>query len=48
MIEKFGKEKIEEMKNDKTPYELKTREIEDKIKHYKEVNEKMMKRKHLY
>ena len=36
------------MKNDKELFELKTREIEEKIAYYKEQNEKLMKKKHLY
>ena len=47
MIKKFWKEKVEAMKNDKELFELKTREIEEKIAYYKEQNEKLMKKKHL-
>lgn len=46
MIKKFWKEKVEAMKNDKELFELKTREIEEKIAYYKEQNEKLMKKKH--
>jgi hypothetical protein len=46
MINKFGIEKVNEMRNDKQPFEMKTREIEDKINYYKEENQKLMKKKH--
>ena len=48
MIKKFWKEKVEAMKNDKELFELKTREIEEKIAYYKEQNEKLEKKKRLY
>lgn len=48
MINKIWKEKVEEMKNDKRPYELKTREIEELINVYGEKVEEMKKQKHLY
>lgn len=46
MIKKFWKEKVEAMKNDKELFELKTREIEEKIAYYKEQNQKLEKKKH--
>jgi len=46
MINKFGIEKVNEMRNDKQPFEMKTREIEEKINYYKEENQKLMKKKH--
>lgn len=46
MIKKFWKEKVEAMKNDKGLFELKTREIEEKIAYYKEQNQKLEKKKH--
>ena len=36
------------MKNDKELFELKTREIEEKIAYYKEQNEKLEKKKRFY
>ena len=36
------------MKNDKELFELKTREIEEKIAYYKEQNQKLEKKKRLY
>ena len=48
MIKKFWKEKVEAMKNDKELFELKTREIEEKIAYYKEQNEKLEKKKRFY
>jgi hypothetical protein len=46
MIKKFWKEKVEAMKNDKEAFELKTREIEEKLNYYKELNQKLEKKKH--
>ena len=46
MIKKFWIEKVNQMKNDKELFELKTREIEEKIAYYKEQNEKLEKKKH--
>ena len=48
MINKYGKEKVEEMKNDKQPFELKTRELEEKIEYYKKQNEELIRAKHLH
>ena len=47
MINKYGKDKVEEMKNDKQPFELKTRELEEKIEYYKKQNEELTRAKHL-
>lgn len=47
MINKIWKEKVEEMKNDKRPFELKTWEIEELINVYGEKVEEMKKLKHL-
>lgn len=46
MINKFWIEKVNDMRNDKQPFEMKTREIEEKINYYKEENQKLMKKKH--
>ena len=46
MIKKFWIEKVNQMKNDKELFELKTREIEEKIAYYKEQNQKLEKKKH--
>lgn len=48
MINKFWRGKVEEMKNDKRPFEMKTREIEEKLEYYKNVNQELEKKKHLF